>query len=165
MALRVLGLAWSMLLVGCGYRFTAAGAGLPEGIRHAYAPVFVNKTPEPGLEAIFTQAMREQLIRAGVAGDSSSEAQLLGEVQSVTGRANILTPGNELASYRLAARISVRLRSKGLDVPQGTVVVDGQEDYLPGRNVLESESNRNAALRRLSESLTRDAYDRLATRW
>ncbi|SRR5712692_11924364 len=163
MRLRALGLL--LLLSGCGYRFTAGGAGLPGGIREVYAPIFVNKTPEPGLEAIFTQAMREQLIRAGVAGSSHSDAQLMGEVQSVSGAPTILTSGGTLASYRLFAQIGVRLRNNGADVPNAAVVVAGQEDYLPGKNILESEANRTAALRRLSESLARDAYDRLATRW
>lgn len=163
--MRFFALGLFALLVGCGYRFTSGGAALPEGIRQVYAPVFVNKTPEPGLEAIFTQAMREQLVRAGVAGDSSSQAQLLGEVRAVSGAGAIVTIKNTLASYRLNAQIAIKLRNKGADVPNSAVVVDGQEDYLPGKNVLESEANRNAALRRLSESLVRDAYDRLATRW
>ncbi len=163
--MRLTALGLLPLLVGCGYRFTAGGAGLPGGIRQVYAPIFVNKTPEPGLEAIFTQAMREQLVRAGVAGDSTSDAQLVGEVQSVSSAPTILTSAGTLASYRVIAQIGVHLRSKGAVVPNAAAVVAGQEDYLPGKNILESESNRNAALRRLSESLARDAFDRLATRW
>src|SRR5262249_37808923 len=120
---------------------------------------------EPGLESIFTQAMREQLVRAGVAGESSSEAQLLGEVQAVSGAPTIITTKGTLASYRLYARIAIRIRKNGLDVPNSGVSVDGQEDYLPGKTILESEANRSAALRRLSESLAREAYDRLANHW
>src|SRR5215813_1746441 len=128
--MRSIALGCLSLLAGCGYRFTAGGAGLPGDIRRVYAPVFVNKTPEPGLESIFTQAMREQLVRAGVAGESSSEAQLLGEVQAVSGAPTIITTKGTLASYRLYARIAIRIRKNGLDVPNSAVSVDGQQDYL-----------------------------------
>jgi len=150
-------LALTLFLLGaCGYRFTAGGGGLPGGIREVYAPVFINRTAEPGLETLFTQSMREQLERAGVAGTASSETQLIGELQSVFGAPT-------LASFRLTAQLSVRLVRNGVAVPNGAVVVSGQEEYLAGRNILESETNRAAALRRLATTLTRDAYDRLAT--
>lgn len=154
-----------LLLMGCGYRFTAGGAALPGGIRRVYLPILVNKTSEPGVETLFTQALREQLVRAGVDGDSSSDAQLMGELANISGAPTIFTPHNQLASYRLVATLRLRLRNKGVDVVNGAVVVDGQEDFLPGSNILESEANRSAALRRLSESMARDAYERLAHRW
>ncbi len=41
---------------------------LPEGVRAVCAPVFLNETPEPGLETLFTRAMRQELLRVGHAG-------------------------------------------------------------------------------------------------
>jgi hypothetical protein len=152
-----------LLLAACGYRFTAGGGGLPQGIREVYAPVFINRTAEPGLEALFTQALREQLVRAGVAGTTSSKAQLIGEIQSVSGTQTAYTTSGTLASYRLFAQVGVRLMNNGIAIPNAAVTVSGQEEYLQGRNVLESETNRGAALRRLASTLMRDAYDRLAT--
>src|SRR4051794_25467322 len=40
------------VLLSCGYRFTAAGAPLPEGIREVQVPVFANHTAEPRLELV-----------------------------------------------------------------------------------------------------------------
>lgn len=156
--------AFAILLAtcACGYRFSAGGGSLPQGIREVYVPIFANKTAEPGLETLFTQAMREQLVRSGIAGTSSSPAQLLGEIQGVSGGPTVFTTSSTLASYRLYATVAVRLVNKGVGVPNAAVTVSGQEDYLPGRNVLESETNRAAALRRLATTLMRDAYDRLA---
>jgi hypothetical protein len=154
---------WFLALSACGYRFTAGGGALPQGIREVYAPVFANKTAEPGLETLFTQAMREQLVRAGVAGTSSSQAQLLGEIQNVWGNPTVQTTSGTLASYRLYAQVGMRLVNKGVSVPNAAITVVGQEEYLPGANVLESEANRAAALRRLASTLMQDAYDRLAT--
>jgi len=155
-------LALLLATSACGYRFTAGGGALPQGIREVYVPIFVNKTAEPGLETLFTQAMREQLVRSGIAGTSSSPAQLLGEIQGVSGAPTVFTTSSTLASYRLYATVAVRLVNKGVGVPNAAVTVSGQEEYLPGRNVLESETNRAAALRRLATTLMRDAYERLA---
>jgi hypothetical protein len=158
---RRLPLLLGVLLLSCGYRFTAGGGSFRGGIRRAYVPVLTNRTPEPGLEAIFTQSLREQLVRAGSAGDSSSEAQIVGEVLAVSGSPTLSTAGG-LASYRLSATVALRLINKGVDVPNSWVQVSAQEEYLPGGNVLQSEANRSAALRRLADAVMRDAYDRLA---
>jgi hypothetical protein len=174
----------------CGYRFTAGGAPLPEGIREVYAPVFINRTgsnpitrlgetyrsaDEPGVEVILTQAFREQLVRAGVAGDKNSAAQVIGEVLSVGGGPTILTPSGGLASYRISMRVRLHLVKNGRELALADV--SGTEDYLPGRDFvppnmtplegdpLKSEANRMAAIRRLADSLMREAYDRLATGW
>lgn len=177
----------------CGYRFAAGGAPLPEGIREVYAPVFVNRTGsnpitrlgetyraanEPGVEAIFTQAFREQLLRAGVAGGPNSEARIEGEILSVDTGPTVLTVGGTLASYRVSARLRLRLVKNGRQL--SSTEVTGFEDFIPSRevavvpngttqivegDVLRTETNRMSAIKRLAETMTRDGYDRLATGW
>jgi hypothetical protein len=99
-----------------------------------------------------------------VAGDSSSETQLIGEIQGVSGALTVFTVSGSLASYRLSAVVAIRLVRKGVNVPNSAIIVGGQEEYLPGKNVLDSETNRGAALRRLAASLMRDAYEQLVSR-
>ena len=153
-----------LLAPSCGYRFTAGGAPLPEGIRAVRAPLFHNRTSEPGIEATFTQALREQLLRAGVEGGASAEAEIQGEVQVATSNPTIVTTTTgQLASYRLYAQVLVRLLKGGRVVTE--TAVGGTEDYLPGADVLASESNRQAAIRRLADTLMRDAYARLTIGW
>lgn len=149
-----------LALSGCGYRF-AAGGRLPEDTRAVFAPVFLNRTPEPAIEAAFTQALREQLVRSGVAGGADSEARIEGEVLAVSGAANMGAPTGGLASYRLSVVVLLKLK-KGeriLSVAQ----VSGQEDYPGGADPLLSEANRQAAAKRLAEQMMRDGYARLAT--
>jgi hypothetical protein len=181
------------VVTGCGYRFAAGGAPLPEGIREVYAPVFVNRTGtnpitrlgetyraanEPGVEAVFTQAFREQLLRAGVAGSPNSEARIEGEILGVDTWPTVLTVGQRLASYRVSARMRLRLVKNGRQL--STIDVVGSEDFIPSRevafsadgmtqivegDVLRTETNRMSAIKRLAETMTRDGYDRLATGW
>lgn len=158
-----------LLLFGCGYRFTAGGAPLPEGVRSVHVPVFTNRTSESGIEAIFTEQLRERCMRAGVLGGDASDARIEGEVRGVFGAPTILSNQGRLASYRMYGNANLRLVKGGRVLRE--VDVSAQEDYLPDRtagiegDVLRTETNRSAAVRRLAEALMRDGYDRLTTGW
>jgi len=152
------------LAAGCGYGFSAGGAGLPQGVRHVFAPVVVNRTSEPGLEAVFTEALREQLARAGTLGGEGSEGRLEGELLSVNSAVAQLAPGTSGAlTYRVVATLRVRLYRGGTLL--ALTDVGGSEDYVPAlrADVITTEANRQAALRRLAATLAADAYARLAT--
>ncbi|QRK05336.1 hypothetical protein JQX13_34825 [Archangium violaceum] len=177
--MRVVG--WVLLLsgLGCGYRFAPGGAGLPEGVRSVCAPVFRNDTAEPALAQLFTQNFRQELLRAGVLGGGGAcEASVEGIVVGVSsGPTNTADPFFQpdaqgtvprIASYRASATVVLRLMRDGRLLSETTV--SGSEDFLPGTtnvsgDVLEVEANRQAALHRLSETLMREGYERLATSW
>ncbi|MDQ3265470.1 MAG: LPS assembly lipoprotein LptE [Myxococcota bacterium] len=156
----------SLLACSCGYRFTAGGADLPEGVRKVCAPLYVNRTAEAGLELVFTESLRAHLIRAGTLG-SDCQAQLNGEVVAVWGGPTVITNRGVLASYRIFARVQLRLTKADKLLAQTEVT--GWEDYLPSaetqQDVLRVEANRQAALRRLSDALAREAYEKLTTAW
>lgn len=169
LAARIAAALLALSAAGCGYRFAAGGPMvLPEGIVEVRAPVFGNQTAEPGLEVVFTRALREQLARGGIDTRVAAEAELTGEVTGVSGVPTVLTtPENgdttvRLASYRINASAHLKL-TRGQRV-LSEFDVSGFEDYLPGADVLQSESNRQAALERLARKMMRDAFDRLATR-
>jgi len=165
---------WGWVLVlaagaGCGYRFTAGGAGLPEGIRSVCAPVLLNQTAEPGLEVAFTESLRAQLLRAGVAGGPGSCAgEISGELLNITSSPTVLTNAGAPASYRIQATARLRLTRGERVLSEATV--SGTEEYLPPpesapADVLQAEAQRQAALRRLAEVMMRDGYERLASAW
>jgi hypothetical protein len=159
---------------GCGYRFTPRGGALPENLHSVCAPLFQNRTAEPGLETLFTQSLREQLVRAGTLAHQGCEARIEGEVQWVGSGPTIVTQavldpdgnlrkGPQLASYRASATVLLRLKKDERVLSE--TVVTGAEDFLPGGDVVDAETNRQAALRRLTEALMREGYDRLASTW
>jgi hypothetical protein len=173
---RVSAVAWAVLAMGwgCGYRFVPRDGTLPEGVRAVCAPVFRNDTPEPGLETLFTRAFRQELVRTGTLGGGAvCDANLEGVVVYVGSSPTIVTEpivenGRErapqLASYRAAAAVLLKLTKDGRVLAETTV--SGTEDYLPGSgDVLEAEANRQAALHRLSETMMREGYERLAQSW
>jgi hypothetical protein len=146
-------------------------------VKSVCAPMLQNRTSEPGLETLFTQSLREQLVRAGTLAHAGCEARIEGEVQWVGSGPTIVTQpvfnevnGKEvlvrnaqLASYRASATALLRLTKDGRVLSE--TVVTGAEDFLPGGDVVEAETNRQAALRRLTETLMREGYDRLASSW
>ena len=152
----------------CGYRFAAGGGSLPENVTRLRAPVFANHTAEPGLEVIFTRALRRELIQSGVQSDPASDAELRGEILSVWGGPTILTTARDggepkLASYRIFASAKLTLVRAGRVL--GEANVSGSEDYLPGfEDILRSDANRQAALQRLADRLVREGYDQMRAR-
>ncbi len=165
---------------GCGYRFTR-GADLPGKARTLHVPVFKNLTSEPGLEGAFTDALRDELARAGREGGEASDAQAVGEVTSLASGGAIVTSlldkngvpvAAQLASYRVSATAVVRVMRGPEKLAETTV--SGTEDYQPSSHtpggatpgqqwILETEANRRLALQRLARSLMRQAYLNLAS--
>ncbi len=145
------------LAVGCGYRFTAGTPGLPQGLRSLRAPVFANRSSEPNVELLFTQALREQLVRTGTAEGEEAAGQVSGEVLSVSSSQTLI------GTYRVAAAVQLQLVREG-QVLAATQVADSEE-YLRAADPVTTESNRQAALRRLADAMMRDGYDRLAAAW
>lgn len=162
--------ALCLLALGCGYRFTGGEAPLPDGIRAVAVPVFGNRTAEPSLEAVFTQAMRVQADRAGVLGGAASPARIEGEILSVSS-APVLpapstpgspTPIDSVGSFRVSATVRLRLVNDGKTVR--TAVVSGQTQYLAAvqGDPLLTDANRATALRRLARQVARDGWAQLA---
>lgn len=166
MPLRTVIAALVLSCSGCGYRFAAGGGDLPEGVTRVTSPIFFNHTAEPGLEVVFTRALREQLLRNGIkTAAAGADAELHGEVLGVWGGPTILTTPQRqdeaaaLASYRIWASAKLRLVKEARVLAETDVV--GSEDYLPGRDILDSEQNRQEALHRLAERLMQEGFDRL----
>jgi hypothetical protein len=159
MARSVAKVAWVFLVssVGCGYRFVPRGSELPEGVKSVCAPVFVNETPEPALEVLFTEAFRQELVRAGNLAKGECEARVEGAVVGVGSAPTIIA-----GSYRASATVRLRLVKEGRLLRE--TYVSGSEDFLTRTgDVLEVEANRQAALHRLVETLMREGYERLAS--
>lgn len=150
-----------LLLLGCGYRFTAPNASLPAGIRSVSVPVFQNRTAEPAAELPFTLAARDQLSRAGRLGGPDAEAVLDGNILDVSSGPFLLPapslPGQPV--FRISATASLTLKKGGVAVAATTVTVS--EEFPSGADVLLTESNRAAAFRRLADAAIREGFERL----
>jgi hypothetical protein len=147
-------------LSACGYRFTAPNSSLPAGLKSVRVPVFTNRTAEPGAELYFTQAARDQLERAGRLGGDAADGVLEGTIIAISSGPFMSAP--ELPKqpvFRLAVSLSLALKKNDLAV--GTTTVALTEEFPSGADVLLTESNRGAALRRIADAAIREGLEKL----
>ncbi len=148
-----------ILLSSCGYRFTAPNASLP--VRSAHVPLFINRTAEPAAELTFTQAARDQLERAGRLGGPDAEGVLEGTILAVSSGPFLTAPGlPRQPVFRMSTTISLTLKKAGVVVGSTTVAIS--EEFPSGADVLLTESNRAAALRRIADAAVREGFEHLS---
>jgi hypothetical protein len=137
-----------LLAAGCGYAPVRRAS--PTGLRVAAVK---NETAQAEAGGLLASELRSELAGRGwLRPDSSTapemQAQIVGLLSVPT------TAGAEgAAAYRVTADLRVKIGDY-LDA------VGGGEDYLQGVDVLGTEGNRRAALRRLFRALAREAVER-----
>ena len=136
------------LLLGCGYAPVRRAAA--RGVR---VGAVRNATAQAEAGGVFASAVRSELSGRGqLDGDGADSPELIVEVlalQSVP----TSSAGEGAASYRLDADLK-------LDVGTWQDRFRASEDYIAGMDVLGTEANRRAALRRLARNAMRDAIER-----
>jgi hypothetical protein len=142
---------WLLLAaaLGCGY---APVRGKPaQGLR--VAPV-KNDTAQAEAGGVFAAELRRELAGRGrLEPEGSSAPELVAELVALRSLPSGVGAEGGAASYRLDAELRLR-------APAYEDAVAGGEDYLTGVDVLGTEANRRAALRRLARTLAAEAIER-----
>jgi hypothetical protein len=153
------GLLVVAVLSGCGYRFVVPYAALQGGVMSVRVPLFQNQTAEPAAEYFFTEAAKAQLERAGVLGGDGADGQLEGTITGISSSPMLTSPVLPLQPvFRVTASLALTLKRHNVVV--GTTQVSVSEEYPSGADVLLTESNRGAAVRRMADSALREGLDR-----
>lgn len=136
-------------LAACGYapvRGRSAG-----GLRVAAVR---NDTAQAEAGGLFAAELRRELAGRGMLEpDSSSAPELRAEVRALRSAPSGVSAEGGAASFRLDAELR-------LEGPEYADTLAGGEDYLAGVDVLGTEANRRAALRRLMRTLAVEAIER-----
>jgi hypothetical protein len=143
------GLVGLCALFACGYApvrgRTAAGLRV--------APVR-NETAQAEAGGIFAAELRRELAGRGMLEpDSSAAPELRADLRALRSVPSGVSAEGGAASFRLDAE----LRLEAADYAD---TLAGGEDYLAGVDVLGTEANRRAALRRLMRTLAAEAVER-----
>jgi hypothetical protein len=148
---------FAALVAACGYRMARPG-DVPGGRDIRVAP-FQNYTAQVEAGGLFAAALRDELATRGrLAAEGSSGPELTGELISVASAPSAL--GAQGASaFSVSATVRIRLRDGSSVVYEDQAALG--EDYLAGIDVLGTEANRRAALRRLARSLSRYLVERM----
>jgi outer membrane lipopolysaccharide assembly protein LptE/RlpB len=141
------------LLPACGYQLVRTGG----------APLRVGTLKNPTSQAeaggLFATALREQLAaRARLAEEGGAGPSIEGELLNLRTSPSVLAVGT-VGALRVEADLKLRVLEGG--AVKAEQQVGGGEEYLQGVDVLGTEANRRAALRRLAEQLVRSCLERL----
>lgn len=136
-------------LVACGYAPVRRGSG--GGLR---VTAVRNDTAQAEASGIFAIELRSELGDRGLLQrDDSGAAEMQAELVSLSSFPT--AAGSEgAAAFRIEARLRVR-------APGFSDEIVGSEDYLAGIDVLGTEANRRAALRRVARTIAREAIERM----
>lgn len=139
-----------LTLLACGYAPVRGRAAA--GLRVAEVR---NDTAQAEAGGIFAAELRRELSGRGrLEPEGSAAPELVAELIYLRSVPSGVGAEGGAASYR----INAELRLKAGDYHDG---VAGGEDYLTGVDVLGTEANRRAALRRLARALAAEAIERL----
>lgn len=111
-----------MAMFGCGYQLSGQASSIPDHLRQLAIPMFVNSTAVPGLERLFTTAVRERFQRDGrvrLGPDIGLATRLHGEITRY--QLHILATNRD--DRALEYRIETELRVTVVDRRQGQVIL------------------------------------------
>ncbi len=155
-------IAW---LASCGYRFTGSD-GPPRGVEKLFVENIVNKTTEPGIDIVITDALKNEYIqkfRGTLTSRQQAQAVLSGTLVGI--RTETVARRGTLTSLerRVFMTIDLALKStesekiwyaKGITSSDTYQVISGDKEA--------SEQNKREALDDLAEILAENSFNRLA---
>lgn len=178
-----------LMLGACGYNFPGQGTTLPGGATSVYVGEFFNRTRDAGVEGRVRSALEEEIARRGVftlaPNASSAQVVLEGAVERLESRPVAFSNTDEALQYETIMTVSAQLRDLGSEkvvwrvaglrandsygAVLGTVVAEssqfqeqspiGAQELGQLTDVQISESQREEALARVLENVSRDLYN------
>lgn len=154
-----------LLFLGCGYHVQDRGNSLPADVQTVYTGIFANRTLEPFLDIVISDAVSERFIRGRmlrvVDRAELASALLAGEVVSYTTSPVGYDRGDEIARYRSTMVVSARLARVGTSEVLWKGTVSWNEEYEASQDKAVQEDNEAAAIRTVGERIAEEIYFRL----
>jgi len=154
-----------VLAAGCGYRFPGE-IGLPGGARGVRVELFENRTAEPGLEAIVTQAFAFELSRRGRTAEAGGAGEVLllrGVIHGVEVRSISAARRGSGGERQVTLTVDLRLLGEGGAEVWSAPALSASETYtIDAEKILEEERRRatlSLAARRLAEIMVNRLSD------
>jgi hypothetical protein len=149
---------------GCGYHFSGAGPGPQPGLDRLAVPMFENLTGQPGLEAMFTTALRREFnARSSMKLVPSDEAQMI-----LQGRITQLTTvdvAHRTADQTIESQLTVTLDVRCVSVADGSTLwrdpnMSYFQEYFQSQDPNVSSEDRRNALEYIARQMALRIHDR-----
>jgi len=106
-----------LLIVGCGYQLTGTTSALPDNIRSIAIPLFKNKTAQPAIEQIFTDAMIERFLslpKFRITSSENAQAIFYGVIKSYSYEQPLAFDRSlDVTEYQLEVVLDATIREVG----------------------------------------------------
>jgi outer membrane lipopolysaccharide assembly protein LptE/RlpB len=150
---------------GCGYH-RAERVDIPAWIKTIYVAPWTNRSNEFLVGSWITDELRQEFLRGsalGIASREEADVILEGEVVSVSTSGLSYVRYDQAIERRIVAQCSVRMKDRktGKVLWQTSDIVR-ENEFLVGREVMETEANKNYALQTLSRDVAEMIYHRIA---
>jgi len=145
---------------GCGYSLLAEKPLIDTGYKKISIPIFVNKTLEPGIEEVVTQAVVNEFLldsRVDVEYSKNADCILSGKVILYqTNQAISYDSLSRIAEYRLTLGISAEIRKKDNTLLWKSKKIMATSDYTVPQQITEIKNAEDRALRAASAKIAGD---------
>jgi len=152
-----------IFLGGCGYHFVGEGSSLLKEIHSIAIEYLDNRTFEPGLEAIFTEAIVDEFIKSrllDVVSKEKADAILRGTIRSFREEVISYDRDDKALEYRIHISLDLVLeKRKTGDVLWKVKNLKHTEEYPVSRNIMATEEAKDRALKKLACDLAERIHD------
>ncbi len=154
-----------LVIPGCGYRFSEREGGLPQGGTSLYVDLFENRTHEPYLEDLVTNAVVARFARKPeldiVENWNAADLVLTGTVTSYSTTAISYNAQDNITEYRADISVAATLRraSDGKALWKGTVSWNDEYRTDPDKSI--QDDRETAAQQLIAERLAEELYFRI----
>jgi len=155
-----------VLLAGCGYHLRGTSALYEKHkIKYLAIPVFANKTFEPHIERMVTDALIEEMKYSGdiiITSRNSADAELTGSIKSFSSSIVSTLRGDMAYEYRITFVISAVLT----DLKSGKVIwrddnIVAEQIFKAGSTPLLHEGSKREAVKNAAYAAAREIYHRV----
>ena len=150
---------------GCGYHLLGKGKGELAGARSIAIPYFTNKTYQPGLDRVFTEALLNQFIesrRFAITTPDQADVVMKGTLKSLEEQTISYDRNDRVLEYRLTVKMdfSAEERLTGKVIWRDTNITHNEE-YGRREDIAFTEFDKDEAIKRLAAELAERIHDNL----
>ena len=152
-------------VLSCGYRFTGS-EGPPRGVEKLYIENIINKTTEPGIDVLITDALKNEFIqkyRGALTSRPEAQAILSGTLVGI--RTETVARRGSLTSLERRVFMTIDLAMKSMDsesiwYAKGITSSDTYQVISGDKEA--SEQNKRDVLADLAEIIAENSFNRLS---
>jgi len=162
--LRVLMLAFLLVLSGCGYRFVGGG-DVPKGMQTIYIHLIENRTAEVGIEIILTDQLKNEFIskyKGQLAPIDQADGILSGRITDVRTVTVARRSTQSSLEKRVVITIDLTVKNQDDDIIWSTRGMSGSETYAVEQSDRQAtETAKQDAMELVLLRLGQEAYYRM----